>query len=113
MRYDVATRWNSAYLMLARAVYLQEVIVQFIDRAEPSCNAKWEELKLTEFEWHMVRVLVTILYPFFTTSVQLQATSRPRIGQVFYNYETLFNKLDKLDDLLKCGKWRSETWSLE
>jgi hypothetical protein len=113
MRYDVATRWNSAYLMLARATYLQEVIQDFLRKAEPSRNTKWKDLQLTDFEWQMVRVLVTILYPFFTTSVQLQSTTRPRIGQVFYTYETLFNKLDKLDELLSEGKWKSEKWSLE
>jgi hypothetical protein len=100
--------------MLARAIYLENSIGDFLGSPEQSKNTKWDQLKLTPEEWQMAKILVTILYPFYSASINLQSTSRPRIDQVFYTYDLLFNKIDALKDLLDKdgdGDWSNEPWA--
>jgi hypothetical protein len=100
--------------MLARALYFEEVISDFLRTGRDSRNAKWSKLQLTQPEWHMVKILIVILYPFYTASLNLQTTSRPRIDRVFWTYEVLFNKIDRLQeflDVVNKGKWSEEPWA--
>ena len=97
MRYDVPTRWNSAYLMLKRACYLRKAIEQYIlDEEDRAKNLKLRRFKLSRAEWEQVEMLTKVLLPFKNTSVRLQKTSRPRIDHVFWSYEILFNSIDDL-----------------
>lgn len=109
MRYDVPTRWNSAYLMLQRAVYLRKAIDQYITDAD-SDNMDLSALQITKVEWEQVEMLMTILLPFKRANVKLQKTSHPRIDHVFWTYETLFNRIDKLKATLGHTHNRYKPW---
>ena len=101
MRYDVPTRWNSAYLMLSRACYLRKAIVQYFGQADPKIKPKIARYNIGDAEWDQIELLTSILLPFKRTSTKLQTTQRPRIDHVFWTYETLFNTLDKLERQIK------------
>jgi hypothetical protein len=109
MRIDVPTRWNSAYTMMARAIYLQPAIERFV--RDNRGNSKVDPTELSGAEWELVEMLTSILLPFKTTSQQLQCTSRPGIDQVFWVYETLFNKIDKLTSTIKKAIGKKKPWA--
>jgi hypothetical protein len=111
MRYDVPTRWNSAYFMLKRACYLRKAIDQYVlDDEDPGCRLK--KYKLSKAEWEHVEMLTTLLLPFKNTSVVLQKTSRPRIDYVFWSYEILFNNIDDLQAKLQEDRELNKPWAL-
>ena len=112
MRYDVPTRWNSAYLMLIRACYLRKTIDQYIhDQKDEAKHLKLWQYKLSRTEWEQVETLIAILLPFKTISVKLQKTSRPRIDHVFWSYENLFNNIDDLQTMLSRPRHRNKPWT--
>ena len=108
MIYDVITRWDSAYKMLSRALYLRKAIDHFIDEDEDLTK-----FKLTKTEWDQAAVIVTILLPFKMTSQRLQATKRPAIDSVFWDYEALFNKIDAIKETLNTPEYVDEEWVQE
>jgi len=55
--------------------------------------------------------LVTILLPFKNISHTLQITSRPAIDEVFWTYEILFNKIDKLKSTFNLPQYKDEEWA--
>ena len=113
MRYDVPTRWNSAYLMLKRACYLRKAIEQYIlDEEDTAKKLKIGKFKLSRAEWEQVEMLTKILLPFKNTSVRLQKTSRPRIDHVFWSYEILFNSIDDLRTKLTDEENSNKPWAL-
>jgi len=85
MIHDVATRWDSAYRMLARALFLRKAIDQFVgeEDEESDKDGYLSMYKLTKKEWDQAGVIVTILLLFKLTSVRLQATKWPGIDMVF------------------------------
>ena len=108
MIYDVVTRWDSAYKMLARALYLRKAIDHFVDEDEDLAK-----FKLTKKEWDQAAVIVTILLPFKMTSQRLQATKRPAIDSVFWDYEALFNKIDAIKETFNKPEYVNEEWAQE
>jgi len=80
--------------MLARALFLRKAIDQFVGDEDENDNLSM--YKLTKKEWDQAGVIVTILLPFKLASVRLQATKRPGIDMVFWEYESLFNKIDAI-----------------
>jgi len=109
MVYDIKTRWDSAYRMLARALYLRKAIDHFVDDEDDD----FAMYKLTKKEWNQVAVLVSILLPFKITSQRLQATKRPAIDSVFWIYESLFNKIDALKATFNLPEYADEEWIQE
>jgi len=107
MRYDVITRWDSAYMMLSRALYLRKAIDHFVLDDDDELQHLW----LQENEWQMCELLVTILLPFKKASHTLQTTSRPAIDEVFWTYEMLFNKIDKLKSTFNLPQYKDEEWA--
>src|SRR4029453_8107591 len=101
MLYDVKTRWDSAYRMLARALYLRKAIDYFVDDEDDDLAM----YKLTKKEWNQAAVIVSILLRFKITSQRLQATKRPAIDSVFWTYESLFNKIDALKATFNLPKY--------
>jgi hypothetical protein len=106
---DVKTRWNSAYRMLARALYLRRAIDYFVGDEDDD----FATYKLTKKEWNQVAVIISILLPFKITSQQLQATKRPAIDSVFWTYESLFNKIDALKATFNLPEYVDEEWAQE
>ena len=111
MIYDIATRWDSAYKMLARALFLRKAIDQFVD--DENEDDDLSIYKLTRKEWDQAGVIVTILLPFKLTSVRLQATKRPGIDMVFWEYESLFNKIDAIKSTFTRPEYREKEWIQE
>ena len=58
-------------------------------------------------------MIVTILLPFKLTSVRLQATKRPGIDMVFWEYESLFNKIDAIKSTFTRPEYREKEWIQE
>ena len=108
MIYDVVTRWDSAYKMLARALYLRKAIDHFVDE-----DKDLTKFKLTKKEWDQAVVIVTILLPFKMISQRLQATERPAIDSVFWDYEALFNKIDAIKETFNKPEYIVEEWAQE
>jgi len=94
--------------MLQRAYYLRSVINQFIneygddgDRATRKIKEKLLRCQVTAEEWNQIALLLKILHPFKATSAKLQSTTRPRIDQVFWSYEILFNNMESIQKKLR------------
>ena len=111
MIHDVATRWDSAYRMLARALFLWKAIDQFVGDENEDDNLSM--YKLTKREWDQAGVIVTILLPFKLASVRLQATKRPGIDMVFWEYESLFNKIDAIKSTFTRPEYCEKEWIQE
>jgi hypothetical protein len=108
MIYDVITRWDSAYKMISRALYLRKAIDYYV--AEDEVLQKYQ---LTKKEWDQAAVIGTILLPFKVASQRCQATKRPGIDSVFWDYESLFNKIDAIKETFNQPKYAEQEWIQE
>jgi hypothetical protein len=108
MIYDIDTRWDSAYKMLSRALYLRKAIDRFLADDE-----ELRYLQLEKKEWNQAAIIVTILLPFKMTSQRLQATKRPGIDSVFWDYESMFNKIDAVKETLSRPDLADKEWIQE
>ena len=68
---------------------------------------------LTKTEWDQAAVVCTILLPFKMASQRLQATKRPGIDSVFWDYESLFNKIDAIKSTFTRPQYREKEWIQE
>jgi len=108
MIYDVVTRWDSAYKMLARAFFLRKAIDTFVSEDDDL-----QYLQLSKIEWDQAAIITTILLPFKIISQSLQTTKRPGIDSVYWNYETLFNKIDAIKETFTQPAYRNKSWIQE
>ena len=113
MIHDVAIRWDSAYRMLARTLFLRKAIDQFVDNEDDDEDDNLSIYKLIRKEWDQAGVIVTILLSFKLTSVYLQATKRPGIDMIFWEYESLFNKIDAIKSTFTRPEYREKEWIQE
>jgi hypothetical protein len=81
--------------MLICALYLREAIAKFVSR-----DTNLSKYKLSDRQWDMCGLMVTVLIPFKRASVSLQSSSQPAIEKVFWTYESLFNKIDMVKETL-------------
>jgi hypothetical protein len=109
MLYDVSTRWDSAFNMLSRALYLQKAIEAFLDDDDNNLG----KFKLSKKEWQQAHLVATILLPFKKASIKLQSTNRPSIDSVFWTYESLFNKIDAIKATFSRPEYSSQDWIQE
>jgi hypothetical protein len=106
--YDVVTRWDSAYKMLSRALYLRKAIDYFVADDE-----EFQQFQLTKKEWDQAAIVCTILLPFKLASQRLQGTKRPGINSVFWDYESLFNKIDAIKETFTQPAYVNKDWIQE
>ena len=86
---DVQTQWNSTYLMLQRAKWLQSTFDEYCSQyGHP-------DLKLDKDEWRQIDYLLSITQPFFKFMTSLSKTTEVTIHSVFAIYNTLFTHLEK------------------
>ena len=104
MIYDVPTRWMSTYDMMERAVYLRKAISTFVD------SQNLQQFNLSTQEWDQVEYLLDLLLPIKRCNDRIEGTTRVGIDKVFWIYETLFNELDRLDDILEASKSADARW---
>jgi hypothetical protein len=91
--------------MMVRALYLKKAIDVFLIDGNQKILGP---LKLSASEWEGIELLASILLPFKVFSQRHQSTARPRIDQVFWTYETLFNRLDQLDTKIRSAVRRGQ-----
>ena len=108
MIYDVVTQWDSAYKMLARAFFLRKAIDTFVSEEN-----ELQALQLSKIEWDQAAIIITILMPFKIVSQSLQTTKRPGIDSVYWNYETLFNKIDAIKETFTQSTYADKSWIQE
>jgi hAT family C-terminal dimerisation region len=89
MLMDFDVRWNSAYRMLERALFLRKAI-----SAWTSDDPDMDELHLSNAEWDQCSTLLKILLPFKQESTRIQRTKMHTIDLVFWTYQRLFDNLD-------------------
>jgi hypothetical protein len=94
----IATRWGSINDMMGRALFLRKAIDKFIDESR---EAKINALKLTSMQWEQADFIYQLLTPIKACNDRIQGTSRAGIDKVFPVYESLFNELDRLSDVLE------------
>jgi hypothetical protein len=99
--------------MLSRAIYLRKAIDNFFQTSEEDNNDDLSYLLLTKKEWDQASIICTILLPFKMTSTRLQATKRPGIDSVFWDYEALFNKIDAIKETFSLLVYRDKDWIQE
>lgn len=108
MIYDVVTRWDSAYRMLARAIFLRKAVDHYA--AE---DKSLQRFLLTQKEWNQATLICSILLPFKMASIRLQSMKRPGIDSVFWDYEALFNKIDAIKVAFTCSEYANKEWVQE
>lgn len=89
-------------MMVLRAIRLRKAIEMYI-MADPSSNHRLAKFKLSETEWEQAEAILTLLAPFKRTSVRMQETMRPKLEQVFWVYEILYDGIDKMIESLSDG----------
>src|SRR5437762_4843868 len=94
--------------MLARALFLWKAIDQFVD--DENEDNDLSIYKLIRKEWDQAEVIVMILLSFKLTSVHLQATKRSGIDMIFWEYESLFNKIDTIKSTFMRPEYREKEW---
>ena len=102
--FDVPTRWNSAYAMCERGVYLRKAIDMYVRQQS------FDHLQISSQEWKRVELILDILLPFKKSSDRMEATKRPGIEKVFWLYESLYNELDRLSALIEASDRMEAEW---
>ena len=105
--FDVPTRWNSAYAMCERGVYLRKAIDMYVNQQN------FAHLEISQQEWKRVEFLLDILEPFKRCNDRMEATKRPGIEKVFWIYESLYNEIDRLVEVMDTTVGRDSQWVKE
>ena len=69
---DNATRWNSSYLAIHRALKLKSRIKNFLDEHQANLEAD----TLSEDEWQQLRDIETVLAPFQSWTKHLEGQAK-------------------------------------
>jgi len=93
--------------MCERGVYLRKAIDTYVQQQS------FVHLEISQQEWKRVEFLLDILEPFKRCNDRMEATKRPGIEKVFWVYETLFNELDRLVDVINESTERDGEWAEE
>ena len=80
---DVATRWNSTYIMLGRILELKESLKEFLTKAAQSDPVWGRERNITPDEWEIIRNAVTQLKPFFKYT-EIMSANKVSIGMTIF-----------------------------
>ena len=94
--------------MLARAFFLRKAIDTFISEDD-----ELQTLQLSKIEWDQAAIIITILMPFKIISQSLQIIKRPGIDSIYWNYETLFNKIDAIKETFTQSIYADKSWIQE
>ncbi|KAJ9480587.1 hypothetical protein PENNAL_c0164G05839 [Penicillium nalgiovense] len=92
--YDVDTRWNSTYIMIADALRLQKELGQFV-RMHPEVHA----LQLTDNEWSILQQVAKVLKPFWdhTNSVSKSCPTIVESLPIYWSLDDLLDDVQKAE----------------
>jgi hypothetical protein len=99
---ETATRWNSTFMMLKRALYIRDALSIVLSGEGEEC------LFPTRETWRHIKTVVSFLEPFYKVTKELQGSKCFTSAVPFYN--ELFDQLDdwssssKLYEKLEGGK---------
>src|SRR5213075_1091926 len=100
----VPTRWNSAYAMCERAVYLRKAIDMYVKEQH------YFQLEISQSEWKQIEFLLDILEPFKQCSDRMEATKCHGIEKVFWIYETQFNEVNRIAEAMDKAVGEEAEW---
>jgi hypothetical protein len=99
---DVATRWNSKYIMIDRLLEQKEAVTLYLASADTNVN------NLTSREWTTIKELSHVLRPFYEVTSTMCAEKYPTLSMVIpvinglmYSMEESEGGLDNLRKILK------------
>ena len=100
---DVKTRWNSSFKMLSTLNLYRDIITDmFKCKANIDITSKQRKklarIELTTDQWDLVKLLITLLAPFYSATKALSTTKYPTIGSVLYLIRSLQEYLEKLEN---------------
>jgi hAT family C-terminal dimerisation region len=94
---DVAVRWNSTYRMLEAAIYVRPALERMCIEFDKDLN----HLRLSETEWQMSQVILTMLMPFQRLTKRFECNAKnPEVDYVLFAYDTMFKHLDNVRALV-------------
>lgn len=105
VRQDNATRWNSTYLMIIRALQKRDEIDSFIARCEREKEAYKRvpaEDHLSSDDWLILAETASILKPFYTLTMRLQSRAKDaHHGAIWEVLPAMELILDHMEDMKK------------
>ena len=93
--------------MCEQGVYLRKAIDMYV------IQQSYRHLQISPQEWKRVEFILDVLELFKRCSDRMEGTKRPGIEKVFWIYETLFNELDRLEDVMEESNGRDAEWIKE
>lgn len=90
---DVATRWNSTYLMLSTAQKFQKAFDSFVT-SDPTFLRDSKEGAPTSEDWDVVREIMGILVVFYDVTLKVS-------GSKYVTSHTVFHEIDTIAKLLR------------
>ncbi|CAF1359176.1 unnamed protein product [Adineta steineri] len=102
---DVKTRWNSSYKMLSTISMYRDLISDMfknkgnIDLTNKQ-RKKLASIELTTDQWDLIKLLVTLLQPFYSATKVLSNNTYPTIGSALYLIRSLEENLVELESNL-------------
>jgi hypothetical protein len=92
LQLDCATRWNSTYEMLERALLLKETIIRFCSLSEYKNDLKNHQLTINN-GWKQLQLLAEFLQMFKLVSDQISGEKYTTISRILPFYTFLFEEL--------------------
>ncbi|CAF3423401.1 unnamed protein product, partial [Rotaria sp. Silwood2] len=102
---DVKTRWNSSFKMLSTIDLYRDIITDmFKCKGNIGITSKQRKklarIELTTDQWDLIKLLITLLEPFYSATKALSTTTYPTIGSALYLIRSLEEYLEKLENNL-------------
>ena len=94
---DVATRWNSSYLMIKRLLQLRVPVYAVLHDESVTKPSDRSILDLNDSNWKVLEIIMPILEPFVQATEILGIESTPTGSQVFILLHGLFQTLAESD----------------
>ena len=100
---DVKTRWNSSFKMLSTIHLYQDIITDMFKckgniGITITQRKRLARIELTSDQWDLIKLLITLLEPFYSTTKALSTTKYPTIGSALYLIRSLEEYLEKLEN---------------
>ena len=110
---DVRTRWNSTYLMLARAMKLHNVINEWLEQDNIGLTSEIRSLAIVDEEWEQIQYLMVLLKPYLSWTECLSRTKGITIHMAWTCFNDLYHHIDKVNTKLSSRRRNMRLWKRE